>query len=182
MSGVIKTVRTTSAGDEQITGFYLPGEYVGLDELPGPRYQSYARAIDDCVVQRMSLQRLSTLMEADEPRRQVYQLMSRHLQQQKARFPLLTGMSAGRRLADFIYDIAIRTSPAGLLSRQFRLPMRRCDMADYLGMAPETVTREIIKLVNAGAFQFSKKTVSALRPDVMKRLAGTEAENRSRRE
>uniref|UniRef100_UPI003F6FB1CD helix-turn-helix domain-containing protein n=1 Tax=Enterobacter ludwigii TaxID=299767 RepID=UPI003F6FB1CD len=56
--------------------------------------------------------------------------------------------------------------------RDFRLPMLRCDIANYIGVTPETVMRGILKMVAAGAFRFSGRNISALRPDMMKQLAG----------
>lgn len=104
--------------------------------------------------------------------RYIYQLMSEHLRLHKARFRQLTRLSAGERLAGFIYDLAVRYGFQGCAVRDFRLPMLRCDIANYIGVTPETVTREIIKLVDAGAFLFSGKHVSGLRASIMAQRAG----------
>ncbi|KLP38631.1 helix-turn-helix domain-containing protein [Enterobacter ludwigii] len=56
--------------------------------------------------------------------------------------------------------------------RDFRLPMLWCDIANYIGVTPETVTREIIKLVDAGAFLFSGRQITGLRPTIMTQRAG----------
>lgn len=169
--GVVKTFYLNANGDEQITGFYLPGEYIGVEELPGECHRGYAKVIDDCAVYHLPPTALSEFMDSCDARRHIYQVMSEHLRLNKVRFRQLTRLSAGERLAGFIYDLAVRYGFQGIVMRDFRLPMLRCDIANYIGVTPETVTREIIKLVDAGAFLFSGKHVSGLRPSVLAQLA-----------
>ncbi|PWI77377.1 hypothetical protein DEO48_24705 [Enterobacter sp. CGMCC 5087] len=170
--GAVKTFYINAGGEEQITGFYLPGEYIGLDGLPGECHRGYAQVIDDCAVYPLSPTALSEFMGTSEARRHVYRLMSEHLCQNKARYYQLTRLSAGERLAYFIYDFAVRYGFQGVVMLDFRLPMLRCDIANYIGVTPETVTREIIKLVDAGAFLFSGRQITGLRPTIMTQRAG----------
>ena len=97
--------------------------------------------------------------------------MSEHLRLHKFRLYQMTKLSAGERVAHFIYDLAVRYSFRGCVAREFRLPMLRRDIANYIGVTPETVTREILKLVDAGAFRFSGLNISALRPSVPVQLS-----------
>lgn len=174
-SGTIKTFYINTRGDEHITGFYLPGEYVGVDELPDERHRGYAQVIDDCMMHHLPLTQLSEVMNTCDERRHVYRLMSEHLRLHKARFHQLSRASAGERLAYFIYDIASRYGFQGGVLRDFRLPMLRCDIANYIGVTPETVTREILKLVDSGEFRFSDRRISGLQPSVLvQRMGGYE--------
>lgn len=170
--GAVKTFYLNANGDEQITGFYLPGEYIGVDELSGECHRGYAQVTDDCAVHHLPSTQLSEFMDTRDERRYIYRMMSEHLRLNKTRFRQLSRASAGERLAGFIYDIAVRYGFQGCAVRDFRLPMLRCDIANYIGVTPETVTREIIKLVDAGAFLFSGKHVSGLRASVMTLRAG----------
>lgn len=169
--GAVKTFYFNASGEEHITGFYLPGEYIGVDELSEEFHRGYAQVIDDCAVHHLSPAALDEFMDLPEARQHVYQLMSEHLRLNKARFRQLTRLSAGERLAGFIYDLAVRYGFQGCAVRDFRLPMLRCDIANFIGVTPETVTREMIKLVDAGAFLFSGKHVSGLRTSVMTQRA-----------
>ena len=171
-SGAVKTFRITPGGEEQVTGFYLPGEYLGIDELPGESHRGYAQVTDDCAVHQLSPSQLEAFMDTRDARRYVYRLMSDCLRGNKARLRQLSRLSAGERLAHLIYDIASRYGAEGRVMCEFRLPMLRYDIADYTGMAPETVTREMLKLVAAGAFRFRGRQVSGLRADMMAKLAG----------
>lgn len=171
-SGAVKTYRLTPKGEEQITGFYLPGEFVGIDELAGETHRGYAQVTADCAVHPLPYPQLDALMDSGDVRRGVCQMMSECLRRNKVRFHQLSRLSAGERLAGLIYDIACRYGTEGGVMREFRLPVLRYDMANYTGLAPETVTREIHKMVDAGAFRFSGRTVSALCPDIMKTLTG----------
>ncbi|MGP8939885.1 cyclic nucleotide-binding domain-containing protein [Enterobacter soli] len=170
--GAVKTFYLNANGDEQITGFYLPGEYIGLDELPDGCHRGYAQVIDDCGIYHLSGTELSEFMDTGDERRHVYRMMSEHLRLNKARFRQLTRLSAGEKMAGFIYDLAVRYGFQGIVMRDFRLPMLWCDIANYIGVTPETVTREIIKLIDAGAFLFSGRQITGLRPTIMTQRAG----------
>ena len=171
-SGAVKTFYFNVSGEKHITGFYLPGEYIGVDELSGEFHRGYAQVIEDCAVHHLPPTASGEFMDICDGRRYIYQLMSEHLRLHKARFRQLTRLSAGERLAGFIYDLAVRYGFQGCAVRDFRLPMLRCDIANYIGITPETVTREIIKLVDAGAFLFSGRQITGLRPTIMMQRAG----------
>lgn len=170
--GAIKTFYFNASGEEHITGFYLPGEYIGVDELPGGWHRGYAQVVDDCAVHHLPSTQLSEFMAGCDERRYIYRMMSECLRLNKVRFRQLTRLSAGEKLAGFIYDLAVRYGFQGIVMRDFRLPMLRCDIANYIGVTPETVTREIIKLVDAGAFLFSGRQITGLRPTMMTQRAG----------
>jgi len=170
--GAVKTYYFNASGEEHITGFYLPGEYIGVDELSEEFHRGYAQVIDNCGIYHLPWTELSEFMDSGDERRYVYRMMSEHLRLNKARFRQLTRLSAGERLAGFIYDLAVRYGFQGCAVRDLRLPMLRCDIANYIGVTPETVTREIIKLVDAGAFLFSGRQITGLRPTIMEQRAG----------
>ncbi|WP_373225106.1 Crp/Fnr family transcriptional regulator [Enterobacter cloacae complex sp. ESBL7] len=170
--GAVKTFYFNASGEKHITGFYLPGEYIGVDELPGEFHRGYAQVTDDCAVHHLPPTALGEFMDICDGRRYIYQMMSGHLRLNKVRFRQLTRLSAGERLAGFIYDLAVRYGFQGCAVRDFRLPMLRCDIANYIGVTPETVTREIIKLVDAGAFLFSGRQITGLRPTIMTQWTG----------
>ena len=169
--GAVKTFYLNASGEVHITGFYLPGEYIGVDELSGEFHRGYAQVTDDCAVHHLPSTQLSEFMDTCEERRHVYQLMSEYLRLNKARFHQLSHMSAGEKLAHFIYDLAVRYGWRGCICREFRLPVLRCDIANYIGVTPETVTREMLKMVDMGAVRFSGRNISALRPSVLVQLA-----------
>lgn len=138
-----------------------------MDELPEELHPGHAKVTDDCAAYHLPPTALGEFMDTCDGRRYIYQMMSEHLHLHKARFYQLTSLSAGEHLDHFNYDIVRRYGFSGCVLRDYRLPMLRCNIANYTG-----VTREILEMVAERAFRFTGRNISALRPDIMKQLAG----------
>lgn len=141
-SGALKAYRTTDDGREQVTGFYFPGELLGMDGISEGIYASSAKALETsavCEIPFDSLEKLSVLMP--NLQHHFFQLMSRKITEDQFLITLLGKSSADERVASLMLSISTRNARRKLSASQFRLPMSRVDIANYLGLTVETVSR-----------------------------------------
>lgn len=162
-SGCIKTYTINANGEEQITGFYLPGELIGLDAISNEQHQSFAKAMDTSLICTLPFQKLDSLAgEIPGLRGQLLRIMSNEILDDKNLFLLLNKKSAEQRLAAFILNLAKRYEKRGLSGTCFNLPMTQVDIANYLGMAVETVSRLFKKLQTLELITFQQKEVGII--------------------
>lgn len=150
-TGTLKTFALTRAGEEQITGFHLPSEMLGLSSYGVSHHQVSALALETTNVCEIPLQQLDTLSsELPELRRQVMRIMGREIRDDQQMMLLLSKKTAEERLASFILSLAQRFKRRGYSQTVFRLTMSRADIANYLGLAVETVSRVFTRFQKAG--------------------------------
>jgi CRP/FNR family transcriptional regulator len=138
-SGMIKTTLVDAEGREQVLGFYLPGEMVGLDAIYPEHYPCDGVALETTECVRFSFPAMSALA-ARQPK--VQQHLFRLLSKELGSASLLAGdHSAAERMAAFLVDLGDRYAARGLSGTRFRLSMARADIANYLRLAAETVSR-----------------------------------------
>ncbi len=141
-SGSVKTTYITADGEAQITGFALPGELVGLDGIHGDTHRCTARALETSSVCEVPFDMLEDLtFQVKGLRRRLLQLMGQELTKDQELLLLLGKRSADERLAIFLLNVSTRHRNRGLSGDKFRLSMSRTDIANYLGLALETVSR-----------------------------------------
>ncbi len=147
LSGAARTYKVLSDGRRQISAFYLPGDVFGLESTDTHSYS--AEAIADSVV---LVVRRSTLLRSAEQNndvaRQLWSLTARELNRTQMHVLLLI-KSARERLAAFLLEMAERLAEKGAVE----LPMSRQDIADYLGLTIETVSRTLTQLADASTIQ-----------------------------
>jgi CRP/FNR family nitrogen fixation transcriptional regulator len=147
VSGVVRTSRLTAEGRRQIGEFYYPGDVFGLE--PGPRHRFAAEALSDCeiVVVRRS-QALQAVGEAAF-NAAVLEATCRELDKAQEHLLVLGRKSAVQRVASFLVGMA-----GGKAAQAVDLPMGRQDMADYLGLTIETVSRTLTQLQGDSIVEF----------------------------
>ena len=171
-AGTLKAYRTTDDGREQVTGFYFPGEIVGMDGISKNLYASSAKALETaavCEIPFGSLEKLS----ADMPQlqRHFFQLMSREITEDQQLITLLSKSSADERLAALILSVSERNARRKLSARQFRLSMSRVDIGNYLGLTVETVSRVFSRMQKMAMLRVDNKEIEILDPEALTRLA-----------
>jgi len=150
VSGAVRTYRVLDDGRRQISAFYLPGDIFGVEA--GDLHMSSAEAV--CDAQILVAKRSAVMARADHERdlsRQLWTLTVRELQRIQEHSMLLI-KSAEERVAGFLLEMA-RRNPAGAA---IDLPMCRQDIADYLGLTIETVSRTFTQLVKSGTIALEK--------------------------
>lgn len=141
-SGVVKTYYLDATGDEHITGFYLPGEMFGIDGIGNSNYRYSAQAMDTAGVCAIDYQDLEALYPNHvEIQEQVTAILCQELFERQQPLLNIRQQAAEERLASFLIDISKRVQQQGQLATEFNLPMPRRDIARYLGVAEETMSR-----------------------------------------
>jgi CRP/FNR family transcriptional regulator len=162
-SGAVKAYRVTDDGREQVTGFYFPGEILGMDGISKNSHACSAKALETsavCEIPFSSLSDLSTQMPTLQ--HHFFQLMSREITEDQQLITLLSKNTAEERIAALLLSISARNARRKLSSTHFRLPMSRIDIGNYLGLTVETVSRVFSRMQKLGVLQVSNKEIEIL--------------------
>ena len=162
-SGAIKAYRVTDDGREQVTGFYFPGEILGMDGISKNNHACSARALETsavCEIPFSSLEELSTKMP--KLQRHFFKLMSREINEDQQLITLLSKNTAEERIAALMLSISSRNARRKLSATRFRLPMSRIDIGNYLGLTVETVSRVFSRLQKLEILEVSNKEIDIL--------------------
>ena len=171
-SGAVKAVAINDIGNEQITGFYLPGEIVGLDGLNENRYSNSVIALETASVCEIPFHRFEEL-SASVPnlRRHFLQLMSREITEDQKIISLLCKSNAEGRVASLLISISTRNTRRNLSPNEFVLPMSRTDISNFLGLRIETVSRLFARLQKSNVISIDKKDVVIRDMDILQQIA-----------
>ena len=162
-SGTLKAYKNTDDGKEQVTGFYFPGEILGMDGISNNAHASSAKTLETsavCEIPFTSLEKLSTLMP--QLQRHFFQLMSREITEDQVLITLLSKNSADERVAALLLSISSRNARRKLSATQFRLPMSRVDIGNYLGLTVETVSRVFSRMQKMEVLLVDNKEIEIL--------------------
>ena len=162
-AGCYKTYTVDSEGREHVLGFHLPGELLGLDAIYAGHHVCNAVALDTATICVLPYEELSQLAGQIGPlRTQLFRLMSKEL----AGATTLAGdFTAEERIAAFLLDLSRRHRQRGFSSREFNLTMSRRDIANYLRLAAETVSRVFARFEKDGLITVDRRAVRLLDAD-----------------
>lgn len=172
-AGVIKLYSFSGVGEEIIHGFYLPGDVLGIDALESKMHVLNAIAIDTVSVCNLPFAQLYELAsEIPSLNLQVFTAMSKEVNESRLHSELLSKRNADQRVAQFIWHMAERYESRGYASDEFRLSILHRDVALYLGLTPETVSRILAKLHTDNIVTWKKKEVIIHDKKALQSLAG----------
>lgn len=143
-SGAFKMVGVSGPGREKVTGFYLPGEIIGLEAISGGTHLFDAIALEDsevCAIPIQQLEHMAGVMPALQ--KQLFRTVSSHISQHHGLMLLLGRMTAEQRLGAFLLSLSRRYRRLGYSPDAFVLRMTREEIGSYLGLSLETVSRVI---------------------------------------
>ena len=169
-AGTVKTYVIDPDGREHVLGFHLPGEVIGLSAIDGEHYPCNAVALDTVMLCRFSFPKMAVLA-AKLPglQRHLFRLLSRDI----GRAALLAGdWSADRRMAAFLIAFSQRLAARGFSPNRFQLTMARTDIANYLRLAPETVSRVLRRFQQDGLLVVDRREVELVGRAQLEDLAG----------
>ena len=169
--GTFKTVVLAEDGREQVTGYHMAGEIIGLDGIGDDRLTCQATALEDsevCVLPFNQLDRLG--VDVPAVRHNIFRLISRDLTREQTMMLLLGSRSAEERLAIFLLNVADRYQARGYSAREFVLRMTREEIASYLGLKLETVSRLFSSLQEGGLIQVQGRAVKLLDTAALRKL------------
>jgi CRP/FNR family transcriptional regulator len=162
-SGSVKTSIITEGGDELVTGFFMPGELIGLDSMATDSYACTARALERTSVCEFPVDKLEQLTrELPELQHHMYHLMSQEIQNSHQLAVLLSKNTAEERLAALLLSLSSRFQRRRMSPTNFSLPMARNDIANFLGLAVETVSRVFTRFQNQGIIKVRGREVELL--------------------
>ncbi len=172
-SGSVKTYTLTEDGGEQVTGFHLPGELIGLDAINGETHPCAAKALETTSLCELPFERLAVLAcQVPNLGRQLLRIMSREISADNELLTLLGKKSAEERVAALLLSLSTRFRERGLASREFVLSMSRNDIGNYLGLAVETVSRLFTRFQQQHLIAVQHKHVRLLDMDQLHHIAG----------
>ncbi len=171
-SGSLKTFVLNAAGEVQILGFHLPGEIVGLDALATDHHVSYAEALESTSICELPYARLQqVILEVPALHRQLMRVISREIIAKHRHTVMMGRQQAQEQLAIFLKNLTDRYQRLQRNSNTLTLSMSRYDIANYLGLVVETVSRLFSRMKEMGVLEVDRKSVHILRPDLLADLA-----------
>ena len=170
-TGFFKSRVTSQDGREQVTGFQMAGELLGLDGISTNRHSCDAVALEDsqvCVIHYEQLEHL--LREIPELQRQFHRFMSREIVRDHGMMFLLGSMRAEERLAAFLLNLTQRLQARGFSGSALVLRMTREEIGSYLGLKLETVSRAFSKLQDEGVLDVKQRQLQVLNEAALRQL------------
>jgi len=162
-SGSAKSSVLANSGHEQISSFYYPGDLIGLDGFDNGSHAQSMKFLETSSVCRIGLGELDKAMaNSASIRYNLLQGMSHALNDEDKFLLSLNNMNSAQRLSSFLLDLSSRFEKRGLSGNVFDLSMTRVDIANYLGMAIETVSRLLTQLQNEQIIEVEKRRVSII--------------------
>lgn len=173
-AGSIKSTFISEEGEEQITGFYLPGEILGMDGLNDNSYRNSATALETSAICEIPFDKLEELsQQIPSLQRHFFQLMSREITNDQQLISLLTKGSAEQRIAALLLSLSSRYQRRQLSSTEFLLPMSRTELGNYLGLTIETVSRVLSRWQKEGFIHAERRLIKLLDVDKLKSMASS---------
>ena len=173
-SGFFKTSLVDNDGREQVTGFFMGGELLGMDGIGSGRYHGTAIALEDsevCVMPYTLLEQISA--EVPALQRQLHSVMAREIVRDHGVMMLLGSMRAEERLATFLLNLSRRFTARGYSASDFHLRMTREELGSYLGLKLETVSRLFSRFHDDGLIEVQQKHVRILDIEGLESLLAT---------
>jgi len=175
-TGFFKTCISAEDGRDQVTGFQMAGELLGLDGISTERHACDAVALEDssvCVIPFHDLEDLS--LRISELQRVVHKIMSREIVRDHGVMLLLGSMRAEERLAAFLLNLTQRLHARGFSRSELVLRMTREEIGSYLGLKLETVSRTFSKLQDDGVLEVKQRQIRILEQDALGAIVNNSA-------
>jgi len=175
-TGTVKTYTQSPDGSEQVVGFHLPGEIMGLGGLEMGRYGCSAKALETAAVCEIPFARLEELTATiTDLQHQLFRLMSKEISNDTSLMVLLGKSTAEERLAAFLLSLSSRFYHRGFSPTNFNLSMSRQEIGSYLGLALETVSRLFTHLQEEKILLVNRKHVEILNMDGLYKLLANQS-------
>ena len=170
-SGFFKTDVLLEDGREQVTGFQMAGELLGLDGISTEHHTCNAIALEDSEICAIPFSRLEVLSrEIHTLQHHFHKVMSREIVRDHGVMMLLGSMRAEERLAAFLLNMSQRFTARGFSPSEFHLRMTRDEIGSYLGLKLETVSRAFSRFQEDGLVAVQQKHIRILDTPGLKRL------------
>ena len=170
-TGSVKTYVSRQDGSEQVLGFHLPGEIIGLDAIETGKHTCNAKVLETtatCLIPFNKLEKLAS--DIPSLQHQMFRLMSREISNESNMLILLGKRNADERLAAFLLSLSQRFKQRGFSATEFNLSMSRNEIGNYLGLAVETVSRLFTRFQDEGVLRVERKHIELVDMDALRRI------------
>ena len=173
-TGCFKSYVVDHEGQEQVLGFHLPGEIIGLDAIHSQRHTANVVALDTSAVCGLTFESMSGMArQMPELQAELFRLMSQRISELEV---TAGDLSADERIARFLLSLSGRFARRGYSETEFMLAMSRRDIASYLRLATETVSRVFARFQKSGVLRVDRKEVRIRNMPALRELAGQSPE------
>ena len=173
-SGSFKSTSITPQDQEKVIGFHLAGEMIGTEGITLGSYSSTARALETSSICELNLDNMyKANCSLNELQNKVISILGNEIEFYQGLHGTLVRQSSEQRMAAFLMSIYNRMSKRGTSGTNFRLSMSRSDIASYLGLASETVSRILMKLQKLGMINIRNKQVEIANLEFLEELANS---------
>lgn len=174
-TGFFKTCIATQDGRDQVTGFQMAGDIMGLDGVALDHHNCDAVALEDAEVCVMPFERVEEISrEVSAMQTHVHKIMSREIVREHGVMLLLGSMRAEERLAAFLLNLVDRLHSRGFSQSELVLRMTREEIGSYLGLKLETVSRTFSKFAEEGLIEVKQRHVRILQADALRRVVNSQ--------
>jgi len=172
-TGSCKTTVLAEDGREQITGYHMLGDIIGLDGIGTERHACEAVALEDTQICALPFERLEELARTIPPlQHNLHRFLSRDIGREQSMMLMLGSMRADERLAGFLLNLSERYHRRGYSPTEFVLRMTREEIGSYLGLKLETVSRLFSRFHEEGLIQVQGRSVKLFDLNALRQLAG----------
>ena len=170
-TGFFKTCVATEDGRDQVTGFQMAGEIMGLDGIVNNQHTCDDVALEDTEICTLPFEKIEDLSrEMTSLQRHVHQIMSREIVRENGVMLLLGSMRADERLAAFLLNLTQRMQVRGFSSSELILRMTREEIGSYLGLKLETISRTFSKFVSDGVIEVKQRHVRIIDTEALQAI------------
>lgn len=176
-SGSFKTTLETNSGEQQILGFHLPGEFIGFDAMSEDVHRCSAEALERASVCEVPYAALDSVAAQSAPlRRQLMRIVSQQVLKDQEHLLMMGRRQAQERLAIFLRSQSERYRDLGRPADMLDLPMSRHELANYLGLVVETVSRLFTRFQELNVLEVNRRQIRILDFARLDELADTATE------
>lgn len=167
-TGCFKSYAINKDGQEQVLGFYLPGEIIGFDAIHEGHHVANVVALDTSAVCSLPFGSVSSLARTmPDLQQEIFRVMSLRISELET---IAGDLSADQRIALFLKSLSSRFARRGYSEREFILAMSRRDIASYLRLATETVSRVLARFQQRDLIEVDRKLVKILDMEQLQEL------------
>ncbi len=182
-TGSVKTYAPNEDGGEQVLGFHLPGELIGLDAIEEGRHHCSAKVLETSAVCEIPFSQFVELSSTiPSLQHQMYRLLSREISHDEEMLALLGKKNAEERLADFLLSLSQRFKSRGFSPFDFYLSMSRHEIGNYLGLAVETISRLFTRFQDEGLLKVERKHIQLVNIEGLHVILRREQREENRRQ
>ncbi|WP_428846565.1 fumarate/nitrate reduction transcriptional regulator Fnr [Neisseria elongata] len=170
-TGFFKTTVASQDGRDQVTGFFMSGELIGMDGICTHSHSCDAVALEDSEVCELPFGHMEALSkEIPSIQTHFFRLMSREIVRDQGVMLLLGNMRAEERIAAFLLNLSQRLHHRGFAANDFILRMSREEIGSYLGLKLETVSRTLSRFHQEGLILVEHKHIRLLKPELLSQM------------